>query len=114
MTFVRQVSFYPPLTRRSLPAIRVAGLADLYFGHLDLSFDFAQDGEHVEPFRISIFGFRIYIGILGGSLMVTEVQILANRIELRYAQYERRATSDKRLIIPIIISFCARHNLPLA
>jgi hypothetical protein len=25
----------------------------------DLSFDFAQDGEQVEPFGISIFGFRI-------------------------------------------------------
>ena len=25
----------------------------------NLSFDFAQDGELVEPFRVSIFGFRI-------------------------------------------------------
>jgi hypothetical protein len=30
--------------------------------------------------------------------MATEAQILANRIELRYAQYERRATSDERRI----------------
>ena len=29
------------------------------FGHLDLSFDFAQDGELVEPFRNSMFGFCI-------------------------------------------------------
>jgi hypothetical protein len=27
--------------------------------HSDLSFDFAQDGEQVEPFRISKFEFRI-------------------------------------------------------
>jgi len=43
-------------------------------------------------FRISIFGFRIYIGILGGSLMATKAQILANRIELRNTQYETRYT----------------------
>jgi hypothetical protein len=30
--------------------------------------------------------------------MASEAQILANRIELRYAQYERRATSDERRI----------------
>jgi len=30
--------------------------------------------------------------------MTSEAQILANRIELRYAQYERRATSDERRI----------------
>ena len=27
---------------------------------MDLPFDLAQGGELVEPFRISIFGFRIY------------------------------------------------------
>ena len=30
------------------------------FGNLILSFDFAQDGEHVEPFRISNFVLRIF------------------------------------------------------
>jgi len=30
-----------------------------YFVHLNLSFDFAQDGEAVEPFRVSILEFRI-------------------------------------------------------
>ena len=28
--------------------------------YLNLPFDLAQGGEPVEPFRISIFGFRIY------------------------------------------------------
>ena len=36
----------------------------IFFGHSSLehsrlSFDFAQDGEHVEPFRISSFEIRI-------------------------------------------------------
>jgi hypothetical protein len=30
------------------------------FGDLNLPFDLAQGGELVEPFRISIFGFRIF------------------------------------------------------
>jgi len=30
--------------------------------------------------------------------MASEAQILSNRIELRYAQYERRETSDERRI----------------
>ena len=32
----------------------------LDFGHLILSFDSAQDGEPVEPFRISDFEIRIF------------------------------------------------------
>ena len=31
-------------------------LGHSYFGDLNLSFDVAQDGELVEPFRASIFG----------------------------------------------------------
>ena len=31
-----------------------------FFVHSDLPFDFAQGGEFVEPFRISIFVFRIF------------------------------------------------------
>jgi hypothetical protein len=33
----------------------------LDFGHLILSFDVAQDGEPVEPFRVSDFGIRIFM-----------------------------------------------------
>jgi outer membrane lipopolysaccharide assembly protein LptE/RlpB len=33
-------------------------------GHSNLSFDFAQDGEPAEPFRISDFGFRIFLFVL--------------------------------------------------
>ena len=36
------------------------GLEHCDFGDLNLPFGFAQGGELVEPFRISIFGFRIY------------------------------------------------------
>jgi hypothetical protein len=32
----------------------------LDFCHLNLSLDFARDGERVEPFRISEFDIRIY------------------------------------------------------
>ena len=45
----------------------------LNLGYLD--FEIVSDFD----IRISIFGFRIYIGILGGSLMATETQIIANR-----------------------------------
>jgi hypothetical protein len=34
----------------------------LNFGHSKLSFGFAQDGEPVEPFRISVFGIPVYPG----------------------------------------------------
>jgi hypothetical protein len=57
----------------------------------------------------SIFGFRIYIGILGGSLMVTEVQILANR---RNAQKSTGPHMQKVLEIRSISMFlCA--SVPL-
>ena len=39
----------------------------LVIGILNLSFDSAQDGEHVEPFRISRFGFsRIKSNLTNG------------------------------------------------
>jgi len=41
----------------------------LYFGHLNLSFGYAQDGELAEPFRISDFDIRIFSNSLWGYFL---------------------------------------------
>jgi len=44
----------------SKQAVRQSHIFGIFkHSNLNLSFDFAQDGELVEPFRISIFGFSI-------------------------------------------------------
>ena len=48
--------------RRIIAVIsRLQFVLNFGLGHLNLSFDFSQDGEPVEPFRISEFVFRIWL-----------------------------------------------------
>jgi hypothetical protein len=60
-------------SKRKFSKKLVLCFAHFDFGNSHLPFDFTQGGELVEPFRISIFGFRIYTRYV--SLWLVKVYI---------------------------------------
>ncbi len=68
----------------------------LDFGHLDLSFDLAQDGEPVEPFRISNFVLRIYTDIFWHSPLT--VTLSRGQEFLRWTEHRKLASTTKVLL----------------